>query len=247
MKAIYGLVIILVLPVCCAYTQTIDYNRIVLPDRATSLSFEERLVQIAWRNHPSNKIVEENVRITQKEKALANWSWLDNIYAVGNLNEFTVAGTPGDRQIFFPRYNFGVRLSLGTFVQTPIQSRIADSRMINAEFQVNEKKLELRAEVLIQLERFKESFQILNLRKGLKEEYYQSFRIAENKFQSNETTLERLQGAQESYILQTQGLITSQSRFNQEKITLEALLGLKLEDIGGYPEFIAQLEKELRQ
>ena len=236
---------ILLLPASVLYAQTVDYNRIILPERVSATSFEEKLVQIAWRNHPSNRVVEENVRIAEKEKSLAMWSWLDNIYAIGNLNEFTLTDVNPERASFFPKYNFGVRFSLGTFVKTPLDSRIADSRLINAEFQVNAKKLDLRAEVLIQLEHFKESFQILNLRKELKEEYYQMYKIMENKFQLNETTLEKLQNSQESYLLQAQNMILVQSKFNQEKISLEALLGLKVEDIEGYQQFIAQLEKEV--
>src|SRR5690606_22628995 len=112
---------------CCIsgnviHAQTVDYNRIILPENITTVSFDEKLVQLAWRNNPSNRIVEENIRIAQKEKAIASWSWLDNIYAVGNLNEFTLEGTNLERQIFYPRYNFGVRLSLGTFVKTPLES-----------------------------------------------------------------------------------------------------------------------------
>jgi len=238
---------ILFLPMSVLYAQTVDYNRIILPERITSTTFEERLVQIAWRNHPSNRVVEENVRIAQKEKAIASWSWLDNIFAVGNLNEFTLTGSGGERADFYPKYNFGARISLGTFVRTPLESRLADSRLVSAEFLVNAKKIDLRSEVLIQLEHFKESFQILNLRKELREEYYQMYKIMENKFQLNETTLDKLQGAQESYLIQAQNMITVQSKFNQEKIALEAQVGLKLEDIEGYQEFLVQLEKEVRR
>ena len=78
----------IVLAVCqsimlCA--QNIDYNKIVLPDKVIPSSFEERLVQLAWKNHPSNIIASQNVQIAGKEKKLAQWKWLDDIYANGNL------------------------------------------------------------------------------------------------------------------------------------------------------------------
>lgn len=227
--------------------QSVDYNKIIIPERITAITFEEKLIQLAWRNHPSNKIVQENVNIAQKDKAIATWSWLDNIYAVGNLNEFTVAGAPDDRQLFFPRYNFGVRLSLGMFVKTPLENRLAESRMVNAEHQVNEKKLLLRAEVLIQLERLKENYKLLKLQQNLNEQYYQMYKQVEKKFQANEISLDKLQTSQENYFAQNKSLITIESKFNQEKYALEALLGLSLDEIEGYENFKIQLTNELRQ
>jgi hypothetical protein len=64
-----------------AQAQSIDYNKIILPDRVVTKNFEERLVQLAWKNHPSNRVVDQNVEIAQKEKAVARWRWLDDIYA----------------------------------------------------------------------------------------------------------------------------------------------------------------------
>src|SRR6267142_2066693 len=96
--------------------QSIDYNKIVLPDRIVPNSFEERLVQLAWKNHPSNRVVDQNVEIAHKEKVVARWQWLDNIYANGNLNEYTLHPNPGAINVYYPRYNFGVRVTLGNFV-----------------------------------------------------------------------------------------------------------------------------------
>ena len=32
--------------------QNVDYNKIILPEGSQGSEFEERLVQLAWRNHP---------------------------------------------------------------------------------------------------------------------------------------------------------------------------------------------------
>ena len=45
--------------------QSIDYNKIIVTEQVSSISFEERLVQLAWRNHPSNKVVAEKVELSQ--------------------------------------------------------------------------------------------------------------------------------------------------------------------------------------
>jgi outer membrane protein TolC len=246
MKILRLLVPILILPLV-TYSQNVDYNKIILPERIPSLTFDEKLVQLAWKNHPSNKIVMENVEIAHKEKIRAGWSWLDNIYAVGNLNEFTIDPSSSERSTFYPRYNFGVRLSLGMFVQTPIESGIARNRLLSAEHSVNEKKLQLRSDVLISLERFKENYKLKRLRQNLKEEYYQMFKQMEKKFQANEIRLEQLQTSQESYFRQTENFIQIQSKYNQEKLNLESFLGLKLEDVTGYQEYLNTIDAELKQ
>jgi outer membrane protein TolC len=227
--------------------QSLDYNKIIIPESISNTTFEEKLIQLAWRNHPSNKVVQENVNLAQREKAIANWSWLDNIYAVGNLNEFTVSGAPTERQLFFPRYNFGMRISLGMFVKTPLESKVAESRILNSEHAVNEKKIQVRADVLIQVERLKENFKLLKLQQNLNEQYYQMYKQFEKKFQTNEITLERLQSSQENYFAQNKNLITIESKFNQEEIATEALIGVKLEDVEGYENFKTQLTSQLRQ
>lgn len=243
---IFKTVLFILVPLI-ATAQTVDYNKIVIPERITAVTFDERLVQLAWKNHPSNKIVQQNVEIAKKERNLARWSWLDNIYAVGNLNEFTIEPNSNDRSTFFPRYNFGVRVSLGTFVTTPLETKIANDRNTNAVHMVNQQKLVIREEVLVSLEKLKEAYKIIKLRQFVKEEFYQMYKEAEKKFQTNEVNLERLRASLQEYYGRSEDLITAQSKFNQEKINLEAIIGLKLDDVEGYSAFLAKLDEESKQ
>ncbi|HEY9007946.1 TolC family protein [Ohtaekwangia sp.] len=227
--------------------QTVDYNKVIIPDRITNVSFDERLVQLAWRNHPSVKVAQQNVEIAETERSMAKWSWLDNIYGVGNLNEFTVAPASHERSIYYPRYNFGVRVSLGDFVQMPKKTKLATYRMVNANHVVNGQKLSIREEVLQSVERMKENYKIIKLRQFVKEEYYQMYKEAEKKFQTNEINLERLRAALQVYYSRSEDLIQAQSEFNQEKLNLEGFTGVRLEEIEGYTEFLARLDEEAKQ
>jgi hypothetical protein len=83
------LLFLLVLASFAVKAQSIDYNKIIVTEQISSISFEERLVQLAWRNHPSNKVVAQEVEMAQSMRSKARWSWLDNIYVEGNYNEFT--------------------------------------------------------------------------------------------------------------------------------------------------------------
>ncbi len=82
------LYLFVLIPVC-SLAQSVDYNKIIVPDQVPSISFEERLVQLAWKNHPTNKAAMQKVEVAQAIKAKASWAWLDNFFVQANVNEFT--------------------------------------------------------------------------------------------------------------------------------------------------------------
>jgi outer membrane protein TolC len=227
--------------------QNIDYNKIVLPDQVKPSSFEERLVQLAWKNHPSNKIALQNVEIARKEKKIAQWKWLDDIYANGNLNEYTINPAPNtSSNVFFPRYNFGIRVSLGTFVSTPLHSKIASDQIINSENQVNERKLVVREDVLSNFEKLKQYYKFMKLREQIKEDFLVMYKDSEKKFSTGEIDIEKYRTAVQGYYGQAEKVVEAQANFLNSKITLEALVGIDLVDIEGYQEFLRKLDSEIR-
>src|SRR5688572_12211951 len=101
--------------------QNVDYNKIILPEGSQASEFEEKLVQLAWRNHPSNEALRREVNIASYDVRIANASWLENVRITANVNEFTLnkASDPFGRAAFYPRYNIGASITLGTFLVTP--------------------------------------------------------------------------------------------------------------------------------
>ena len=239
------ILLILVLASFAAGAQSIDYNKIIVTEQISSISFEERLVQLAWRNHPSNKVVTQKVEMAEALRSKARWSWLDNIYVEGNYNEFT-----GKEEIdplarsFYPRYNIGVRLPLSTFVQTPLSAQAAHDQVLINEFDVNSKKLETRQNVLLAVERLKEKFKIIKLRERIQEDYFLMFQATEKKFKAGEVTLETYRNTSQAYYTKEEEIIQARSNFNQERIALEAMIGVELKDVEGYVQFIDRLTTE---
>ena len=239
------LVAALLSPVVLA-AQTVDYNKIILPDRISSVSFEEKLVQLAWSNHPSNRVAQQNLEIAKNQKKMAQWSWLDNISAVGNLNEFTLNPDQNERANFYPRYNFSVRITLGTLVQTPLAVKESEYNIKNADNLINLRKLQVREDVLVELERLKERFKFIRVREQVKEDYFNMYKAAEDQFLKGEITIERYRGAVQVYSLRTEEVIQAQSSYNQSKLAMEALIGVKLEEVEGFQELLAQLTEETK-
>src|SRR5689334_17714229 len=109
-----------------AVAQAVDYNTIILPANAKEISIEEKLVQLAWNNNPSNKLLTNQVNIAKYDVKIARRSWLSQIGAAGNVNEYTI-NPPANQAfpLFYPRYNFSATLSLGNLFSDPVKSKKA--------------------------------------------------------------------------------------------------------------------------
>lgn len=236
-----------VLQFSVANGQSVDFNKVILPENVTASSFEEKLVQLAWRNHPTNKIALKNVEIAAKERNLARWKWLDDIYATGNLNEYTINPAPdAPTNMFFPRYNFGIRISLGTFVSTPIRARIESDNIVNSEHEVNERKLIVREQVLAGLEKLKQYYKFMKLREQIKEDFLTMYKDAEKKFSLGEVDIEKYRSSVQSYYNQAEEVVEAQTNYNSAKIALEALIGVSILEIEGYQQFLQKLDAEIK-
>jgi outer membrane protein TolC len=227
------------------YSQDIDYNKIVLPEKVKSSSFEEQLVQLAWKNHPSNKVVLQDVELARHEKTLTKFSWLDNIYAAGNVNEFTLnpSADLNNRSNFFPKYNFGIRVSIGTIVTTPMEVRVKQDHLLSNQFKVNQKMIEVRSQVLTSLERLKEQYKLLRLRQRMEEDFLIMYNDAEKKFSAGQIDISAYRESIQAYSGRSEEVIQTKSQFNQAKIAVEALVGVKLDEIDGYNEYLKLQEK----
>lgn len=227
------------------YSQEIDYNKIVLPERVKSSSFEEQLIQLAWKNHPSNKMVLQDVLLAKHEKTVTTFRWLDNIYAAGNINEFTIdpSADPFNRSTFFPKYNFGVRVSLGDIFVTPMEVKVKQDELLTNQFKVNEKMISVRSEILTSLERLNEQFKLLRLRQRMEEDYMIMYKDAEKKFSAGQIDMASYREAIQAYSGRSAEVIQTKSQFNQAKIAVEALVGMRLEEIDGYNEYLKLQEK----
>src|SRR5690606_1618627 len=107
------------------FGQSIDYNKIILPDHVQSPDFAEKLVQLAWQNNPLNEVLRKEIKAGEYQVKRNAGDWLDIIQLQGNLNEFTIKGEENsNRAAFYPRYNIRAAISLGMFVTVPLTTKI---------------------------------------------------------------------------------------------------------------------------
>jgi outer membrane protein TolC len=216
-----------------ALAQNIDYNKIILPSNVQSADFGEKLVQLAWRNNPLNEVARRQVSIAEWEVRKNIGSWLDIFHAQGNLNEFSLNPNTDfyGRSLFYPRYNVGASISLGMFVNIPFKTRQDRERVVMAEAQLDNQKLEIRNAVLKAYNEYLLRERVYKIQTQLLSDIENSHKLLEQRFKNGETTFEQYSLSQANYNNSTIALLGSERDYKNSKLDLEKLIGLKLEDV----------------
>lgn len=219
-----------------SFGQTIDYNKIVLPESVTEAEFSEKLVQLAWQNNPANEELINKAQAAKYQADLAKWSWLRTITASGNLNEYTIDPERARAQNptftpFFPRYNFGMTISLGTIFLTPLEARAARSTYQATEDQINQQKIALRAEVLTRYQNYLMNQKLFEIQNEVTEDEYSEFLLMEQDFKAGDVTLEEYKESLKVYNEELTKRITLERDLKIAQIALEEMIGVRLEDV----------------
>ncbi|MGJ3234267.1 TolC family protein [Marivirga sp.] len=212
------------------YSQNIDYNKVILPEEATTDKMGEKLVQIAWQNHPSNLAVKKDKEIAARNVSLAKWTWLNQVSARGNLNEFTINPDPQINN-FFPRYNFGVTIPLGIILETSNNTKIAKLEHQKTDLAIKNQKLTVRNEVLKAYQNYLMAEKILKLKNEITENEYTNYLTEEEKFENGTSTIEEYRTATKAYNKELEAKIIATNNFENAKLELEMLIGIPLEEV----------------
>lgn len=213
--------------------QTVDYNKIILPESSQATEFEEKLVQLAWRNHPSNEAVRRELNIAEYDVKQSNVSWLDNIRITGNLNEFTInkAADPFGRAAFFPKYNVSATISLGTFFTTPYTIRKNKETRVIAQTNVNAQKLLVRNEVLKMYNEYLMRERIFKLQTQSLLDNETSHKLEEQRFRRGDITFDLYSTSLSSYNEALRAQLEAERDYKNAKLDLEQWIGMRLEDV----------------
>lgn len=224
---------------CFAFTvygQKVDYNKIIIPESATNLTFEEKLVQIAYRNNPSGLAIQKEAKIAAYDYKSARLQWTSLFGVNGNLNEFSIkrfgnseTTTTGNQ--FFPRYNVYLHLPFSTFKDLPHEKRVARENTAIAEDRLNAYKLELRARVLRLYASYQMAETVAQIRTTSANDEQDIFSTVETQFKKGAVTLDAYESARRSNNDAKIQKAQADLIFKQAKIDLEEVLGIKMEEI----------------
>lgn len=215
----------------CLSAQDVDYDKIILPEGTFTEDIREKLVRIAWRNYPANEIFEREITIADKELVQAKWSWFENVGAQANINEFTINPGVNDRAAFYPKYNFSARVTIGMFADIPAEIRKMREGVEISKAKLNQQKIDLRAEVLTRYQEYLMQEKLLETQIKNSEDAFSSYSLAEQQFKNGQITLEDYNLHLENYNNEQILKIRAETEYQIALISLEQLLGVKLEDV----------------
>jgi outer membrane protein TolC len=226
-------IIFFLLIASAAAAQNVDYNKVILPSGAQTNDFAEKLVQLAWKNHPSNEVFRREVNVAAYEVKRSGTEWGEIIHFQGNLNEFVL--NPGadlySRALFFPKYNVRADVSLGMLFRIPYTVRQNKERLLIAQSQVNVQKIEVRKQVLRAYNEYVMREKIFKVHSQLALDNDTSHKLVEDKFKNGEITFETYSQSLTTYSEITLAQLESEKEFRNAKLDLEALIGMRLEDV----------------
>jgi outer membrane protein TolC len=230
MKTIKLVPFLVMIGFIASQAQSVDYNKIILPERVQSADFGEKLVQLAWKNHPTNEIYRRDVEIAQYQVGKSAAEWLNMITLQGNINEINIKSDP-NVPVFLPRYNFGLIVPLGIFVKNPNETKQNRQKLVIAQEQVNAQKLEVRRVVLKSYNEYLLAEKVFKILSQQFSDTESNLKLIEQRFKRGETNFEVYTSSQADLNRASIAMLQADRDFKNAKLDLEQLIGVKLEDV----------------
>ena len=126
---------------------------------------KQKLVELAMKN-PAFTEADALVNSAGYELKRAKTSWLNTITVGGNVNEFVVNNTTINgvaASTLYPKYNVGLNIPLGLFGRQEKNLSVEKIKLYQAQ---KEAKTEMKKEVLIRYENYKEKRDLLDFRRS---------------------------------------------------------------------------------
>jgi outer membrane protein TolC len=176
------------------------------------------------------------VRIAEKKISLERFNWTDDVKASFNFNQRNIeAGLNTSDEVgnnFYPWYNFGVSLSVGSFVKAPLRTSIAKEELDIANATLNQQKLSIRAEVLKRYKDYQLKVELLKIRTQAQDDSYSTHQLITRDFEKGAATLEEFIKSAAAYNAAVEAKLIASKNVLESKISLEEMIGVKLEEVG---------------
>lgn len=217
-----------------SYAQDIDYNWIIPPLDKPGISFEEKLVAIAWKNYPQNKVLQHELQSAMAKVEIADKSWaqgwnFNSQVSVGS-NPDTL-GAPNPNTGLRTGVGVGVSLNLGALYQRKAKVKAASEEAKIVEEQLNLQKLAIRSEVLKRYQDYKLATDLLRLRTQGLDDIYSGYLSIRNLYEQGEVSLQEYNQVLTVYNTAQESKIESENQVVSARRALEELIGLGLGDV----------------
>jgi outer membrane protein TolC len=220
------------------HAQEVDFDKVIPLTLTDSLSYIDRLVYWGWHNYSKGYSLEHEIKKAEKKIKLTRHDWTNNLTANFNLNERNINSDPSfgfdgssSTNVIFPRYNFGIKLSIGDILVRPTEVNMAKYDLLVAHENLNSQKISFRTEVERRYELYLLKTEIFKHRVISEEDTKLIYNRVAEKFKKGEVTLEQFSSSQGLRNKSIEERTVSESEMKVAKLELEEVLGTKLESI----------------
>lgn len=220
---------ILFLAFLSSFAQDVDYDQVIPTDSAVGLSFEEKLVRLAWKNYPQNKVWEHRTVQAEEQVLQSRLGWLKPVslqlyYGEPHIN-------PDFNSTFFPRYNLGVNVNIGEILTTPSRIREKEEEVHIAQANYNTQKHFIRAEVIRRHQKYLIQMELLKVHIQVQEQANNAFLDVTRKFKDGRADLDEYTNTALVYNNSIERRLNSEGELKIAKAQLEELIGVPLESV----------------
>jgi outer membrane protein TolC len=192
----------------------------------------EGLVSLAMEN-PQIKSAENTSMQFKYAASRSKTAWLNQITASGNLNEISIKNFSGNtdplrQNLLYPRYNVGVIVPVGLFVNNRKQTQSDMYKYQSATNEIEVVKQNIRHDVLVGYENYLMNQNLVSLQYAVLKSAEILFIKTEDKFGKGEISLEAYTVANKSFVDEKVKTLTLERNLRVAEADLEALVGMKM-------------------
>jgi outer membrane protein TolC len=196
----------------------------------------EKLVQLALQN-PSFEVADREVNKAVYEMKKAKSAWLGAVSGQINVNEVSInepiVHTATNTNFFYPRWNIGLNVPLDFFSNKKNDKKIAGENLLIAEAQKNELYRKIRADVLSAYEDYLMFKEQLDLQARVTQDQSTILLAKEQDYKDGLINSEEYNKYFAAASEQKSKLAEARRNLNTSKITIEAMIGIPLEQAIG--------------
>lgn len=231
-----------------ASAQVTDFNKIVPSEETRPKTFEDYLVQLAWKNSPQTKILGSEQKITELEVDLTKREWMKNLQVQWNLNEISLSNIIYDFDdplfVALPIWNVTATADLNTVFNRKKRIQASKQKVEIAKESANLMKMQVRADVLKRYYDHLLAIDILKVRTEAEQDASENNILLKELFKEDKVEYEDLNRASLAYTNAKEARINAEMDIRLTKIALEELIGVSYEDAERYGKSYKKLTEQ---
>ncbi len=193
---------------------------------------EEKLVKLALENYPKIKALEHNTEAAIANFKLTRLSWSEQIIGQFNINEATInpSSTQGESN-FYPRYLFGLRLTLGNFIRIPLQSKMAKEQVKTSLSEYDMQVQFIKNETKRRYSMYVSKYENFKLRAQALADMQTIYKISTTKFEKGDIKYDEFSKIKSDFLQMQETKNIAEAEYRISKYNVEEMVGVALETI----------------